>query len=562
MKKIFRILLLIIIIVSFCACKKSAVSSVFSDPEPEKASREESTATVREEPEKTDSTASEPLPDPSEDSASEETEVSEPTPEETEKEEPAEAESSEPEPEPEPEPAVTIVRSEEYELIKNEGFDHFSLASRQFHDGIAWATMAKKDAKGLYIGLINEAGEILYLMDQSHPLLANPSIEGIIATPFINGLSCVYTYESGDSRYTLPGFIIVDQNGKEVYTCFDDNMYMCGQAEDGNFIILKHESGFSADEWIFYVLDLSLTLKETKISTTEFGYGFAQSMGLKTITDGVYLMGNHILCLETESFYKPLTKNANHTYVGHGDRYACFLYDFNYYLVPFSLLKTAASGEELYDLMTSSAECRAFDSIDEYTLINYGFETRRHGIAYSPERCRYLDLDTGDVMQYPAFSENNYYFGIDSFRGGYAALYLIGADEKGYVTIIDEAGNVMYDPVFCHGFNTYTGGDSLYATSYNGFIFCAWSKDGWHMQIIDRSGKEKKIGDDLSELAGSFTYSDFSFNISIGERYIWISGAPFDFRDEYVSLDGKTVLDTVVANYNDAGELVYTHAGE
>ena len=82
------------------------------------------------------------------------------------------------------------------------------------------------------------------------------------------------------------------------------------------------------------------------------------------------------------------------------------------------------------------------------------------------------------------------------------------------------------------------------------------------MQIIDRSGKEKKIGDDLSELAGSFAYSDFSFNISIGERYIWISGAPFDFRDEYVSLDGKTVLDTVVANYNDAGELVYTHAGE
>ena len=546
MKRILAVFLLAFLMVSSCGCRiitdRTSSGEPATLPEPAEPAPDTSAGSEPVRPaESEEQTATEP--------ASEQ--ASEPE-EEPEQNEPSSQE-------PETDPATVVVQSVEYELTRNDDYDRFSLASRQFSEGVAWASFYSKDTNKGFLGLINEAGEVLYILDQSRFPADGLTIGSIITTPFLNGLSCVYAHDTGNAAYSFPGFLIVNQKGEEVYSCFDENLYVLGQAGDGSYLLQKHVSGFSGDDWFFCTLDTSLKLTETEIKGSEKGYDRAQSQKLATLADGVFFINDHFLCLESGAWFKPTQQKTNFSYIGSSDSYACFFHAGNYYLIPVGLLKTATSESELCDLMENNPECVRFDASDANVFNSYGFSGWRHGTSYGPEVRRYCNFDSGESITYPAFPEGTYYFGIDRFRGGYAALYLIGADENGYVTVIDEAGNVLYDPVLCKGFSYYNGGDSLDAASYNGIIFCSWyGNDSWHMQIIDRAGQEKRVGDDLSELAGSFSYWNHSFAISIGEKYIWISGASFDFRAEYVSLDGSTRIRTVTAGYNSAGDLVHS----
>ena len=464
-----------------------------------------------------------------------------------------------PTPDPTADPATTIVLTEQYDLAAG---NRYSLKSYQFNNGISWVSMINSDTNTWATGLINEAGEVIYFVDQDRFALTDSAIAGIITTPFINGLSCIYPYDSADAAYSLPGFIIVNQKGEEVYSCFDSNMYMCGQGDDGNYIILKHESGFAGDDWIFCTLNSSLKLTETGIKGSNDGHDRGQNNpGLKTIAEGIYITNYNLLCIESGCRFRLNYNGALLTYVGHSDNYACFYYSNYNYLVPYDVLRTATSDRELLDIMQTNTECKKFDAANEYIFNNYGFESWNHGsYLYAFGTRQYLNYDTGDSITYPTFPDGVKYFRVDNFKGGYAALYLLGVDEKGYVTVIDESGEQLYDPVACKGFGIYNAGDMLEATSYNGYIFCSWvdtSDNKSYMQIFDRSGQSKKIGDNLEELSGKYCYSDFSFALNIGEDYIWVSGSAFG-KNAFVSLDGKTTIESVTASYNAAGDLLFS----
>ncbi|MBO4406912.1 MAG: hypothetical protein J5849_04360 [Clostridia bacterium] len=539
MKRIIAAVLSIAVVFSLCACMKRTNAPAYEN----KASLKESEIAA---------------PITPEDFYQTETETSDPVSDTTERNE----ENDSSEPDSILDPADTAAVSEAYELARNDDYDRFSLKSRGFKNGVAWACFTKSGDGKKEIGLINEAGEILYILDQNRLSLTNTKICSFITTPFVNGLSCVYAYENGNAAYSLPGFIIVNQKGEEVYTCFDENVYVCGQASNGNILLLKNESGFDGERWLFYTLDTSLKLTDTGILGSEKGYDRAQSESLITIADGIYYLHGYLLFIDSGARFRPTQQETNYDYIGKSTDYACFALGNNYYLVPFDVLKTATSETELCALMKTNSRCVKINATNENKFNNYGFTFWRHGTAYDSESRWYTDLDTGKCIAYPSFHEGIYYFRIDSFRGGYAALYLVGADQNGYVTIIDESGNILYDPVRCKAFNTYTGGDSLEATSFNGYIFSSYfSDDKWRMQITDRSGEHRTLGDDLTELAGEFYHYDFSFSINIGEKYIWVSGASFDFKDEYVSLDGKATIKKLTANYNADGKLISAGTG-
>ena len=459
-------------------------------------------------------------------------------------------------PEPTIDPLTQVARTDEYILTV---CNTYSLPSRNFYDGVAWVTMKKAGTNEEHVGLINESGEIIYFVNQDQFAITNTKIAGFITTPFINGLSAIYAYQSGNAADSLPGFILLNSKGEEVYTCSDENVYMIGQAPNGNYILLYHDSGFDHDDWKIQILDSSLRLVDTNI----IGNSSIRSQvhPVVFITDGVYILDNqYFLNTWLNAFFD--VKNYVAAYNGTSDKYTCFGTNSQTYIIPNEMLVGCSSADVIRSMATNSDESQMLVGSYDGIFSIQSFKPWKSGSFYHEARNtrEYIDVNGNVIMSYPTFLENVEYFSIDDFAGGYSAIYLIGADGDGYITVVNEAGDLQYEPIHCDGFNQYTFKDQLNAMSYNGYIFCQlYSKtdNTASMMIVDPQGHQKQIGDDLTGLAGSFYCSCSSFAMNIGKSYIWISGSAFG-QNAYVSLDGTRTISTVTASYNAAGDLVYT----
>jgi len=449
----------------------------------------------------------------------------------------------------EPDPLTVVTHTEEYTLKR---CNDYSLESHRFYGDVAWATLQNTSTSVKRKGLINQAGDVIYLLD--HEKMGKSSVDRLITTPFINGLSCVYSYQSGNAAYSTPGFIIVDSQGKEVYSCFDDTVYMCGQADDGSYILIRHESGFSSDNWYFSILDSELNLVDTDIETSDTIR--SQSVSIWAITDGVYLLedgySRYFLNLNTNSLFSAsyMGKNDDSIFVGTGR---------DIYIVPISYIADISSAEELITLIDSNGFPKTIAGLNspDYTYSDWNngsfyYEYEEKGVR------EYRDLSGNTLVTLPEIPEEASYFREENFSGGYAALLLVGADGKGYVTIIDETGTMQYDPVPCRGFPSLPS--SVEVTSCNGYVFAkVLSPNSLEFEIIDPQGQYKEIGEDLSGLAGAVhSFSDFSFAVTIGGDFIyWASGAlQGGGRATLASVDGEVIIDTAIANFNEFGEII------
>ena len=162
-------------------------------------------------------------------------------------------------------------------------------------------------------------------------------------------------------------------------------------------------------------------------------------------------------------------------------------------------------------------------------------------------------------VSYPTFSEGIETIKIDDFCGGYSAIYLKGVDENYYATIIDEKGEMQYEPKQLR-YWLYNGVANYKNNSIScyGYIFNrshdAFDDEG--LMIIAPDGAEKKLGqDDLTGLEDkSFVYQGSALKLAIGNGFI-LTG---DGSMAYYSTDGTKEIDKFTANYNSDGNLIYT----
>ena len=438
--------------------------------------------------------------------------------------------------------SVVIASSETYILSNPYKY----LDSHAMNNGIAWANLKNKNSNDNYVGIINSKGEVLYF--------ANNKFESkeLVTTPFINSLSALYP-QSGDK--SLPGFVIVDSKGEEVYSSFDENIYMCGQADNGTFIILKHEYGFDHDGWFICTLDSKLKFTETGI---EADNDLLYNHEIKEVAEGLYYFTrNHGLFVNLHSSCV-LSFSSDVGTIGYNDDYVCFYpyykLSHGYYFIPISTLLEIKSKDDLISIMDNDSSIKTFDDSQKKDLDYkdwhngsfYGVYTEKENDSYKTTN-NYWDIEGNVIFTFPEFVDGVRYISIDDFSGQYSAVLLSGVDKNYYVTILDEEGNSQYEPVQVKN-DTHC--------SCNGYIFFHNNKEGLY-DTIAPDGSHKKLGDDLSGLEDSKTsYKDNGFSIVIGGGYIFCNDNSNDYK--YVSIDGSKTIDSVTASFNKDGKLVYT----
>ena len=442
---------------------------------------------------------------------------------------------------------IVVSKSETYKL--SSGSSNFA-DSHMMSDGVAWANLLNDNNSGKYTAVINKNGEVLYFANGRF------GDSDLGTTKFINSLSAVFPCSSNNQ--SGEGFIIVNDKGEEVYSCFDENMYFCGQADDGMFFIIKHDSGIDHDKWLICTLDKDLSFKETGIEAEkDLIYGHE----IKKLTDGMYYFTrNHgnVVDLEGGKYHHYNEMGI----IGYNDTYLCiYSYGYyapsDYYFVPFDVLKQIGSEKEMGSQLKSNSSIKSSaDSALSETTNEKRFSYWHNGSFYREysEKAKdgeyhnvidYMDFDGKVIFTFPDFAEGVRYNSVDDFSGEYAAVVLTGVDKKTYTTIINEQGKTEYEPVQINN-------DSR--CSCNGYQFFYKNKEGLY-DIIAPDGSHKALGDDLSGIGDiTLTNWEYSFVVVIGGGYIFCNDVDY----KYVSLDGNKSFSEVKANYNSDGNLIFT----
>lgn len=455
-----------------------------------------------------------------------------------------------------PEPTETPETIDtEYGIVSSTNFEVSQDdldADNIFNDsGIAWLIITDEETSKEYNAIVNTCGEVIYLSD---PLdFGNPSAQDVTTTAFVNGLSTIYAPGK-------PGFKIVNESGKEVYESNDENVYMCRHMRDGNFLLIEHESGFDHDNWVVYVLDSDLNLRNTGVNDPGTLYKDDVTMiseNLYHTKDSVlneYAAKEHILNLE-----KNVCFALPGSYIYHNDQVLYFKYNSDLYTIPLETLKTAESEEMILNLSTLVMEGNWCWSLHHKWVSNENeFSSYRGGCVYTywydDEQDKmlygYKDFNGNIIMTYPEFNSGVSIVKHETFSGGYSAIYMRGADDNRYASIVNEQGEIQYEPKQIAG---QSFSDDFASCSHNGYIFT-------RNMILAPDGTEKHLGDDLTGLANTeLLYDEWDdaggYAVAIGGGYIIEKTIG---QITICSLDGTKKIDKFTANYNSDGNLIYT----
>lgn len=141
------------------------------------------------------------------------------------------------------------------------------------------------------------------------------------------------------------------------------------------------------------------------------------------------------------------------------------------------------------------------------------------GATHSMEGA-YYSFTGEEVVNIPAYRGKKVYIG-DPFYSGYAALIVYGADGNAYVTVIDQNGEVMFDPKPGYA-SIYTSADGKYATAAeNGAV-----------TVFDIHG-EPLLQVNYSEITPRDIYDSTVYNVRDGVLRV---------KDFYVNVETGTVI--------------------
>ena len=426
---------------------------------------------------------------------------------------------------------TTISSTEQYKIVSVE---------RAFSNGVAWVMISQDTSTKKKLALINTNGEILYIQKNEE---RSPEV-----TTFFHNLSAVY-YNG------KPGFTIVNTNGDVFYSNTDENTFLYGIDVDGNFYFAKHDSGFDHDLWHLNVIGAERSVTDLNIDIPE--------PSLIRVNDTIRITDELIYFIDSYG-YLNLKKNC---YIQCGlEQLSTALSNSNtiliddsgeYFLVSKELLSDITTKQEIRDLISKgcSVGVRTIRQKNDVLLTNDieslyweysswkdGSFFRRYTINKKTYR-DYVDTNGNKIFSFPTFADGVEYKEIDSASANLFAVYLKGVDKKQYATIVDDNGKTLYDPVLLNGDDH---------CSCNGYIFAYTSSDKPYI-IISPEGKQKKIGDDLSGLEDARVTNK---NLYVGGGYIFFREGNEYYK--YISVDGSHQVESVKANYNSKGELVYT----
>ena len=394
-----------------------------------------------------------------------------------------------------------------------------------FSEDRAWVEFS--DDGKTKLGLIDNKGKLLY----------SRSSDYVYCYPFTDGLSLVVI--SGPPDYYS---IIVDSSGKVTFDSIEDgNGYIVSGYGNGHFLAMQHITNFDTNEWRFGTIDkngkvlnnfktdyaAATAISEVTFRKTVTGFVFKE---WRYLGDGylftnysfayfnssfIYSIGQNKFYDSSKSIYEFLGKYQN-GWTLYAEADGSILADPSNYADEKSRFVDIKIPP--YEKMDKSVEALFGDSETKYSrcdLYSEGLVFARQG----RQDYGYYNIQGEKVISFPDWTNRTY--GGAPFSGGFAAIRLIGADGKEYATVIDKNGKAQYEPIAVESFNVFD--------SYNGYVLVKLSGED---VLIDPKGNVKRPGvDDISGIGDA--------------RIINISGGFISRSSEYISVDGKTVINSI-----------------
>lgn len=364
-----------------------------------------------------------------------------------------------------------------------------------YSDGVAWIQYG--DEENPTTAAVDKDGFILFTIDKPIHYLS----------PFSSGYAFYISSEGEDIYETT-----VDTEGNELWTAdYSANEHIIAGG-DGVFVVEKHTTGFEADYMEIGTVDaFGNTLKEythklngveyisrCSFYTTysfpyeEYGYWTYGSLN----NDSTYLtsiyMGDGVFLLRGESLDNKLIKHKilynpeegilyyNHLELNDQISNGRFRTKNTTYITSGPEIPVATLYDTSMNMLSSEPSYywgrTAVETLDlkreERDYIS-SVEWYQDGLFYH-KHCYWND-DNEIVLHIDGYSDRDMQGG--PFYDGKAVLWVEGADSKKYMTVIDESGRFLFDPVCIK--------DS-YFEIWEGLLLVKIEKEGWC--IFDTDG--------------------------------------------------------------------------
>jgi len=413
---------------------------------------------------------------------------------------------------------------------------------------------------------------ITALIDTTGEVLFSTDMNVIDYSPFVDGLSyCIVRMNSPqlDLRY-----MIIDKSGEIISSTATsvqrDHDYVILGYTNGHFIVAEHIVNFNTDEWYIGTIDShgnvinelqpceNINLYSTISNYQSYNDHKTGNRTAFYVGDGIIgLIANRDFKLGTGEYLSGLYDTKTNSSLS-------FNYSRNENLIIFGkfydgqmLVKYDKPFDNTYYMMSSDyltsdlGDENIFTPLSDTSSIGLALEFRfSEGLGnnlYSMPSAHYINVEgvAVTIEGHPDY-EGLTVYGLP-FKGDYAILNIIGADGYVYVTAINKAGTIMYEPVktdinsrgaFGHVSNWLPTEDS----TDNGYV-CTKIKD--ILVIITPKGDIIPVSNDLSSIDNnlSITYVDPSDRTN--RTTFVISGNWIINDNTYTSLDGSVIIDSV-----------------
>lgn len=303
--------------------------------------------------------------------------------------------------------------------LQNQAFEKVS----PFSDGLAWVQY--RNVEGLLVtSVINTYGEIVFTVD-----------EKVVAyLPYCDGYA-VYLYAVDSTQGNSPDDVrscIVDANGHITYDSSADGCRFIFAYGDGNFLALEHVSNFDKDEWSFGIVDKDgKTVGAFEKCDNFNGYPANLMSECKYLNENIFLLKNAMYSVESRSaiyYVNPKFGDSPMDFVKgvfHDGRALVYVEA----LLEVGLANVTSTGERTILFK----ETYSFDNkLSDYEdgLFFYGGN--------------YCNIDGNPVISFPQYEGKSIKGG--TFHDGIAPLYVKGADNLDYFTIVNLQGETLMEP--------------------------------------------------------------------------------------------------------------------
>ena len=383
-------------------------------------------------------------------------------------------------------------------------YDHETFNLLPYSDGIAWIQYGDRDDP--VTSAVDTSGNILFTLNGSIRYMS----------PFSDGYA-YYAASDDEGVYE----VIVDKHGNICWIADRANNEHIIAGGDREFVVERHTTGFDSDYMEIGTVDPygnTIQAYAHEINGTAYNesmhldstfchpldvYSKVEGSGHRSLSR---YMGDHLYCLSGKILYNP--------------QLGVLYYRDSLDIWPeetsngrFRTLQTDYGNPELpraslFDAGMNMLASQPYYYYERTGQGAYGLEWPEHDYTddvyyrdglYYANHC-YWDDANNIALHIAGYPDRDMQGG--PFYDGKAVLWIEGADGPKYVTVIDTAGNILFDPVQAH---------SSFFTIWNGYFLVEETQ--WNWCIYDTAGNRiRSVTDDIMPYNeyGAVEYSDIS----------------------------------------------------